>query len=58
MDINEKLRKLTPEQAKQLGTHLNSVYIEAEKAKRQKITTASRKKKTSIKEMAENHEHP
>ena len=47
MDINDKLRTLTPEQAKQLGAHLNSVYIEAEKAKRQKEATASSKKNPS-----------
>ena len=58
MDINEKLRRLTPEQAKQLGAHLNSVYIEAEKTKRQKETTVSSKKKSSTKEMAENHKRP
>lgn len=44
MDINDKLSKLTPEQAKQLGSQLNSVYIEAEKVKRQKEVAASSKR--------------
>lgn len=47
MDINDKLSKLTPEQAKQLGSQLNSVYIEAEKANQQKEAHASNKEKPS-----------
>ncbi len=35
-DINVKLQGLTPEQANQLGAHLNAVYIRAEKDREKK----------------------
>lgn len=43
-DINEKLRSLTPEQAKQLAAGLNSVYINAEKDRAKKKSTTTKKK--------------
>lgn len=43
MDINEKLRSLTPEQAKKLGAHLNSVYIKAEEEGKKKAAQAVKK---------------
>lgn len=42
MDINEKLRRLTPEQAKALGAHLNSCYPD-KKAPAAKKSPATKK---------------
>lgn len=42
-DINKKLRSLTAEQGAALGEHLNSVYINAEKA-RKKTAKSTQKK--------------
>lgn len=41
MDINEKLRRLTPEQAKALGASLNSCYPD----KKKPATATNTKKK-------------
>lgn len=49
MDINEKLRSLTPEQAKKLGAHLNSVYIRAEEEGKKKAEQAAKKPSTEKK---------
>ncbi len=46
MDINEKLRSLTPEQAKKLGVHLNSVYIRAEEEGKKKAAQAAKSPST------------
>lgn len=43
-DINKKLRSLTSEQAKALGASLNSVYINAEKARKAAEKKSSAKK--------------
>lgn len=42
-DINKKLRSLTPEQSKALAANLNSVYTNAEKA-RKKTAKSTQKK--------------
>lgn len=46
MDINEKLKSLTPEQAKKLGSHLNSVYMKAEEEDRKRAAQAAKKPST------------
>lgn len=47
MDINEKLRRLTPEQAKQLAANLNSCYPDKKgpAAKKKKPATSAKKSK-------------
>lgn len=45
MDINEKLRRLTPEQAKALGASLNSCYPD----KKKPATTTKKKPATTKK---------
>lgn len=42
-DINKKLRSLTPEQARAFGSQLNSVYINAEKARKKSAQKKSGK---------------
>ncbi len=48
MNINEKLRSLTPEQANQLAAHLNSCYPDKKKpaaAKKKAAPKGDKKKK-------------
>ncbi len=47
MDINEKMRRLTPEQAKQLAASLNSCYPDKKgpATKKKKPTTPAKKSK-------------